>query len=129
VSKYDPFEPAYDIRRYELVAALEKLGPRVSTSVVVNGRALLLDAALKLVENLPDDARMGRRGIHIFIDPDPFATAKATAAAPAQVSVPERNADMLTRLIERQSETDRLAEQERRDRTWWRKMGRALTGR
>jgi hypothetical protein len=128
VSNYDPFEPTYDIRRYEMVAELEKLGPRLSTTVMVNGRALLLDAALRLVEQLPDEARMGRRGIQIFIDPDPFARSKIPSV-PLGGGAADGQAEMLTRLIGRQAETDRLAEQERREGTWWRKVSRALTGR
>ena len=123
----DPFTPTYDIRRYEMVAQLEKLGPRFTTSVLVNGRALLLDAAIRLVEQLPEEARMGRRGVQIFVEPDPFAHAKTAAAGIADGARSEEEARMLTRLIERQDETDRRADEERRDSSWWRKLSRLMT--
>lgn len=124
----DAPEPTSDIRRYELIAQLEKLGPRLTTRVVVNGRTLLLDAAIRLVEHLPPDAMLGRRGVWITIDPDPFANPTAAASPAGHAPRLEELARMLARLIERQDETDRQAEAEHRGRSWRQRLARLLTG-
>lgn len=120
-------EPRENNRRYELIKQLESLGPRLTTRVVVNGRTLLLDAAIRLVERLPDETGVERRGILISVAPDPFISISSAAMSSGQDARPAEQAGMLTRLIERQDETDRLAEEERRGRSWRHRLARLLT--
>jgi hypothetical protein len=121
-------EPTTNARRYEMIEQLDKLGPRLTTKVVVNGRSLLLDAAIRLVENLPEDAKLERRGVLVTIDPDPFASSPNILSALSQAQPAEERSRMLTRLIERQEETDRLAEAERMNRSWRNRLARLLIG-
>jgi hypothetical protein len=108
--------------RQRFVRDLEKLGPPVSTTVYVNDRSMLLEAAIRLIEQLPEYARLGRRGLRIVVDPDPFATQRDVERGAA-------DPQLVTRLIERQDETDRQAAEEREREPWWEKLKRRLTGR
>jgi hypothetical protein len=94
---------------------LEKLGPS-TTPVRVNDRPLSLEAALRLLEQLPDETELERQGGRITVRPDPFAL-------PLPLTRGSADSKALTeRLIARQDETDRLAEAERRRaRPWWRR--------
>jgi hypothetical protein len=92
---------------------LERFGPRFTTMMRVNGRLLSLDATIRLVEQLPEDAYLRRRGGEMTITPDPFRRPRSATDSPAE------SRELVERLIARQDETDR------RSRPWWRRwLGR-----
>ena len=96
-----------------LLRDLERFGPRFTTVMYVNGRSLSLDATIRLVEQLPEDAYLRRRGGAIAITPDPFRRSRAAVDSPAESRA------LVERFIARQDETDRRA------RPWWRRwLGR-----
>src|SRR5262245_15265880 len=94
------------------IGDLERIGPPMTTPVFINGRQLLLDAAIKLIESLPEAATLARRGNTISVTPDPFT---------AQLSLPpieSEAAGLVARLLECQDAADR--EQAQRRPGWWR---------
>src|SRR4051794_11127117 len=58
--------------RRELLQQLAEMGSRLTTRVTLNGRSMMLDAALTLIEQLPPTTTVGRRWPEIWITPDPF---------------------------------------------------------
>jgi Flp pilus assembly pilin Flp len=63
--------PAVSERTADL-NALAKFGPHQRTTVVVNGRQMLLYAAHRLVAGLPEGTVVSRLYRHLSISPDPF---------------------------------------------------------
>jgi hypothetical protein len=59
--------------RAELLRDLARIGPRLTTTVVVNGRPVLLHAAIQLVSQLPTSTVVGLRYRYLSIRPNPFA--------------------------------------------------------
>jgi hypothetical protein len=87
-------------------------------TVVVNGRTLVFGAAIKLLRQLPDDARLRRRGRWIFVDPNPFAVAP---------DGPPASDLLVNQLIARQDATDR---EQSAESGWLRRLaGRLRPGR
>ena len=117
----EPVAPIYGATKETLLRELLELWPPTLT-LVVNGRSLPLASAISLVERLREGTEFGRRGVHVFIAPDPFA------APSEQVRRGDDSAElgaMVRRLAERQDETDRRYAQERevrRRRRWWRRL-------
>ncbi len=113
--------PVYGTSKETLLRELGKLWPPTIT-LMVNGRPLPLEQAINLIDRLPLESQFGRRGIHLFIQPDPFA------ASSDQVRQGEQSAElaaMVKRLTERQDATDHLYQQEQeeqRRRRWWRRL-------
>lgn len=79
---------------------LERLGPSMATPVIVNGRRLLMDAAITLIESLPAHSQVWQQDQRIFIRPDPFA-------APARAATPY-TADLVAALLARRARGERL---------------------
>lgn len=115
-------EQRYGAARREFIDELYKLGPGVSTTIFINDRSFLLEAGIRLIEQLPEYSRLGRRGMRVVVDPDPFASPRETGQAVVDPT-------LTTRLIGRQDETDRLAAEERRTAPLREKLWRLLTGR
>ena len=65
-------QPVHPMSRSEMLNELAQLGPRFETTVVVNGRRLILEAALQLIGQLPSESRVCRRYRYVSIWPDPF---------------------------------------------------------
>jgi CheY-like chemotaxis protein len=115
--------------RHEVVQQLLKMGQRMTTRVTVNDRSLTLDAAVKLIEGLPPESRIGRRWPRIWIEPDPFVEAGGPSPPPSSADLQRRRvehgaqAEMLGRLaqgVRRQDEAEAAAAAQRAP--WWRKL-------
>lgn len=117
---YDPRgESDRNVSKAYFIRDLEKLGTPMTSRVVVNGRVLMLSAVIKLVEAASDETTFARRGFHITIEPDPFSL---------HGDAPEGDDELrglVSRLIERQPDTDRQAA---RDRRWWGRLFDRLRG-
>jgi CheY-like chemotaxis protein len=106
--------------RAALIEQLAAMGPRLSTRVAVNGRSLTLDAAIKLIEQLPAESTVGRRWPIISIDPDPFVDHEDGVRPPTSADLQQRRtehaeqAELVQNLVQR-------ARAERRT-SWWRKL-------
>jgi septation ring formation regulator EzrA len=87
--------------------------------MVVNGRRLILEAVIRLVEQLDDDYEFKRKGNEVTISPDPLALLEEAVRESSQ-------AELVKRLVERQDASDRQIEHER---SWWRRVRYRLTGR
>jgi hypothetical protein len=96
---------------------LTQLGHPLTTSVVINGRSLSVSAAIKLIEELPEDTQLGRRGPQIYIHPDPFALPLTETG---RVRRRFDSAELVQRFVDRQNQTDLLEEQQLRQRLWQR---------
>src|SRR6185295_8639739 len=90
---------------------LERLGPPMGTPVIVNGRRLLMDAAITLIESLPEHSLVWQQDQRIFIKPDPFA-------APTKVAT-RHTADLISALLARPSRGEKLW-------SWWKRWGRRV---
>jgi Flp pilus assembly pilin Flp len=95
--------------RLHFLRELADFGPRHTTTMVVNGRPLSLNAALRLVAQQPNVATISRRYRYLSISPDPFAdqSSKGRRAGRWEGIPPTR--ELVSRLIERQGEIDREA--------------------
>src|SRR5215210_8488150 len=93
----------------EILDRLERFGPSVSTYVVVNGRRLLVNAAMTLILSLPAHSRVWLEHRALSIEPDPFA--------PPATGATTDGADLVAELLKRQKAADR-------PRHWWQRLGR-----
>lgn len=114
-----PVGPSYAGLREHFLRDLARAGPP-TTSVSINGRTLSLEAALRLIEQLPGEPSLSRQGLRIAVEPDPFA------AGPSDAAPVDPN--LARRLIARQDDTDRAAAEEQRERSWWHRLQRRLRG-
>jgi hypothetical protein len=116
-------------RRPIVRVTLQIDGRSIPTRVTVNDRSLTLDAAIKLIEGLPPESRIGRRWPKIWIEPDPFVEADGPSLPPSSGDLQRRRvehgaqAEMLGRLaqgVRRQDEAEAAAAAQRAP--WWRKL-------
>lgn len=109
-------EPERATSRAQLIEELCNIGPVATTGVTVNGRAILLESAIKLIEQLPEgEYTISRKGLALRITPDPFsAEGRATRAG-------EPTAPLVARLIERQHQRDA---HEDHGHSWWQRLRR-----
>jgi CheY-like chemotaxis protein len=130
----EPVDPLEMENRAELIRKLVALGPRLSTTIVVNGRSLSLDAAIKLIEQLPPEATVGRRWPAIWIRPDPWVKPNRDGASrPPSSGVLQRRkaeyqqqAEIVARLKQGVQDEQNDIEDDRRGR-WWDRL-RGLLG-
>jgi hypothetical protein len=115
-----PIEAHSAGRKAHFLTELAQFGPRLTTTVRVNGRWMSLDAVMNLIEQLPASVSLTRLGRSIEIDPSPF---DATVRGEPRTS---DSAALVRTLLERQDATDHLTEHERYGERWWRRMLKRL---
>lgn len=114
-------DPERATSRAQLIEELRNIGPILTTGVTVNGRAILLESAIKLIERLPEgEYTISRKGLALRITPDPFAS-EAEPARPEEPTAP-----LVARLIERQHQRDA---HEGDALPWWQRLRRFFGGR
>lgn len=96
--------------RARLLGDLARIGPRLTTIVVINGRPVLLHAAIHLVSQLPTSNIVGLRYRYLPIRPDPFA-AQAPVSRRAEWDDHPTPTEVVQGLLRCQDERDRSLRQ------------------